>query len=100
MHSLGLSRAKTNQNNRFKKLVSDKDADLAHTFSAFCYLLSAILQDSKTELNTHKQKEPTPGLQFSEVMYADDTLICGTHTPTIQQPHMRYNQNHKSTICS
>ena len=51
----------------------------------FCILLSAIFQDIKTELNTPKQKEPIPGLEFAEVMYADDTLIFGTHAQTINK---------------
>ena len=51
----------------------------------FCIPLSAIFQDIKTELNTRKQKEPIAGLQFAEVMYADDTLIFGTHTHTINK---------------
>ena len=32
-----------------------------------------------------KQKEPIPGLQFAEVMYADDTPIFGTHAQTINE---------------
>ena len=38
----------------------------------FCTLLSAMCQDIKIELNTPKQKEPIPGLEFAEVTYADD----------------------------
>ena len=48
-------------------------------------LLSAIFQDIECELNTTKQKEPIQGLQHAEVMYADDTLIFGTHTHTINK---------------
>ena len=51
----------------------------------FCVLLSAIFQDIKCELNTPKQKEPIQGLQYAEVMYADDTLVFGTHTHTINK---------------
>ena len=38
-----------------------------------------------TKLNTPKQKEPLRGVRFAEVLYADDTLLFGTHTHTINK---------------
>ena len=36
-------------------------------------------------LNSPKQKEPIKGIRFSEILYADDTLIFGTHTHSINK---------------
>ena len=47
--------------------------------------MSALFSDIKTKLNTPKQKEPIRGIRFAEVLYADDTLIFGTHTHTINK---------------
>ena len=87
MHSLGLSRAKTNQATRLKQLESDKDAHSAHTSSAFRYLLSSSI---KTEQSAPKQKQPIPGLQFAEVMYADDMRIFGCAFSKLISSYMRH----------
>ena len=41
--------------------------------------------DIKKELSTPKQKESIKGIKFSEILYADDTLVFGTHTETINK---------------
>ena len=51
----------------------------------FVLLMSALFSDIKTKLNTPKQKEPIRGIRFAEVLYADDTLLFGTHTHTINK---------------
>ena len=45
--------------------------------------MAAMFSNSKTRLNTPKQREPIEGIQYSEVLYADDTLIFGNYTPNI-----------------
>ena len=47
--------------------------------------MSAIFSDVKAKLNTPKQKEVIRGIQFSEVVYADDTLIFGPYTHAINK---------------
>ena len=51
----------------------------------FGVLMTAIFQDIKTVLNTPKQLQPLPGINYAEVLYADDTLLFGTHTHTINK---------------
>ena len=51
----------------------------------FGVLMTAIFQDIKTVLNTPKQLQPIPGINYAEVLYADDTLLFGTHTHTINK---------------
>lgn len=51
----------------------------------FVLLMSALFCDVKARLVTPKQKEPIPGIRFAEVLYADDTLLFGTHTHTINK---------------
>ena len=41
--------------------------------------MSAIFQNIKFKLNIAKQEEPIAGIYFAEVLYADDTLLFGTH---------------------
>ena len=38
-------------------------------------LMSVMFPDGKSCLHTPKQLEPIPGIYFSEILYADDTLI-------------------------
>ena len=64
----------------------------------FSIIMTAIFQDIRVTLNTPKQQEPIKGIQFAEVLYADDTLLFGTHTHTInkllhavQQESGKYN---------
>ena len=42
--------------------------------------MAAMFSDIKARLNTPKQREPIEGIQYSEVLYADDTLIFGNYT--------------------
>ena len=72
----------------------------------FVLLMSAIFQDIRSRLNTPKQIEPIKGVRFAEILYADDTLIFGTHTPTInkllhwiQRESSYYNLNLNYDIC-
>ena len=51
----------------------------------FVLLMSALFCDIKDRLNTPKQKEPIEGLEYTEVLYADDTLIFGNHTQNINR---------------
>ena len=51
----------------------------------FTLLMSAMFKDIKAKLNTPKQREPLPGIEFAEILYADDTLIFGNHTHTINK---------------
>ena len=51
----------------------------------FGIVMTAIFQDIRSSLNTPKQKEPIQGIHFAEVLYADDTLLFGTHTHTINK---------------
>ena len=39
-----------------------------------------MFSDIKARLNTPKQREPIEGIQYSEVLHADDTLIFGNYT--------------------
>ena len=61
-------------------------------------IMTAIFTDIRHTLNTPKQLEPIPGIHFAEVLYADNTLLSGTHTQTInkllqavQQESGKYN---------
>ena len=52
----------------------------------------------KARLNPPKQREPTRGIKFSDILYADDTLVFGTNTRNInlmlkeiQKESARYN---------
>ena len=65
-----------------------------------------MFQDIKQRLNTPKQLEPIQGIQFAEVLYADDTLIFGTHTQNlnkllkaIQEESTYYNMKLNRTKC-
>lgn len=49
----------------------------------FVLVMSVMFKDIKARLNTPKQKEPIKGIEFAEVLYADDTLLFGTHTQNI-----------------
>ena len=46
----------------------------------FCLVMGALLSDIKVELNTPRQHQPIDGIYFSEILYADDTLIFGANT--------------------
>jgi len=49
----------------------------------FTLVMGAMFADIKVELNTPKQKMPIDGISFSEILYADDTLIFGANTRCI-----------------
>ena len=51
----------------------------------FTLLMSAMFKDIKTKLNTPRQREQLPGIEFAEILYADDTLLFGTRTHTINK---------------
>lgn len=62
--------------------------------------MSAIFQGICAKLNAPKQIEPIKDIRFAEILYADDTLLFGTHTHTInkflhevQQESGKYNMN-------
>ena len=47
--------------------------------------MGALFQDLKSKLSITKQLEPIKGIRYAEVLYADDTLIFGTHTQSINK---------------
>ena len=49
----------------------------------FVLLMGALFSDLKDELRTPRQQEPIDGIYFSEVLFADDTLIFGANTRCI-----------------
>ena len=42
-----------------------------------------MFTDIKSELNTPKQRQPFDGISFTEILFADDTLIFGANTHCI-----------------
>lgn len=46
----------------------------------FVALMHLIFHDIKSSHNTHRMNEPFDGIKFSEILYADDTLIFGPNT--------------------
>ena len=51
----------------------------------FTLVMGALFADIKTELCTRRQMEPIDGIYFSEILYADDTLIFGANTQCINR---------------
>ena len=49
----------------------------------FVLLMSAMFTDIKGRFNTPKQQEPIRGIRYTEILYADDTLIFGNYTKHI-----------------
>ena len=49
----------------------------------FVLVMGALFSDLKVELCTPRQQEPIDGIHFSEVLFADDTLIFGAGTRCI-----------------
>ena len=45
--------------------------------------MGALFQDVKREPISRRQQEPIDGILFSEILYADDTLISGANTRCI-----------------
>ena len=62
----------------------------------FRVIMTAIFHDIKSVLNT-TQKEHIPGLHYAEILYADDILISGTHTHSINKLLHQIQKNHKHT---
>lgn len=46
----------------------------------FVLVMTVIFKDIRQKLNTPKQIEPIDHVKFAEILYADDTLVFGTHT--------------------
>ena len=46
----------------------------------FVILMSTLFHDIKQRLTTPKQKEPLSGIEYTEILYADDTQIFGNYT--------------------
>ena len=63
----------------------------------FCLVMGAMFSDIKSELNTPKQRQPFEGIHFSEILFADDTLIFWANTQCIDtllhaiERHSAYN---------
>ena len=51
----------------------------------FTMLMSTMFSDINTRLSTPKQKEPFEGITVAAILYADDTLTFGDHTPSINR---------------
>lgn len=66
----------------------------------FVLVMTLIFRDIRNVLNTHRHMEPVDGIKFAEILYADDALIFGTHTQSInkmlqaiQKESAYYNMN-------
>jgi hypothetical protein len=46
----------------------------------FTIVMSAMFEDIKNRLRSKRQNEPIDGIEFSQILYADDTLFFGTKT--------------------
>ena len=51
----------------------------------FCLVMGALFADVQRELNTPRQKQPMDGIFFSQILYADDTLIFGANTQCVNK---------------
>ena len=51
----------------------------------FVLLMSALFAEIKAQLNTPKQKEPIRGIRFAAILFANDKLIFGAHTHSINK---------------
>ena len=45
----------------------------------FIIVMTVLISDIRQELFTFRQREPIDGIGFADVLYADDTLLFGTH---------------------
>ena len=59
--------------------------------------MTAIFQDIKQMLKTPRQLAPIPGINYAEVLYADDTLIFWHTYPVHQQIFTGYTSGVNST---
>ena len=63
---------------------------------SFCLVMGALFADVQRELNRPRQKQPMDGIVFSQILYADDTLIFGANTQYVNkflhaiEKHSRY----------
>ena len=51
----------------------------------FIILMSTIFSDIRETLSSPKQQSPMTDISFSQILYADDTLIFGDHTQSINK---------------
>ena len=51
----------------------------------FIILMSTIFSDIREKLSSPKQQSPMTDISFSQILYADDTLIFGDHTQSINK---------------
>ena len=51
----------------------------------FVLVMTTMFRDIRSRLNTPAQLSPIKGVHFAEVLYADDTLLFGTHTQSINK---------------
>ena len=47
--------------------------------------MTVKMHDIRSRVNTPKQREPIKGINFSDISYADDTLVFGTYTPHLNE---------------
>ena len=47
--------------------------------------MTALFEDGRQRLDTPKQLQPIRGIKFAESLFADDTLILGTHTHSMNK---------------
>ena len=75
---------KENQSNFYKQCAGIRQGCPLSPY-LFTIVMTAIFQDIKQMLKTPRQLAPIPGINYAEVLYADDTLIFGTHTQSINK---------------
>jgi len=51
----------------------------------FILVMTIMFKDIKSRLNTPAQKQPIYGINFAEILYADDTLLFGKTTQVINK---------------
>ena len=51
----------------------------------FILVMTIMMFDIRTRLDTPKQREPIQGIKFSDILYADDTLLFGTYSRNISK---------------
>ena len=47
--------------------------------------MTAMLKDINSRLNTPRHRQPIDGINFSEILYADDTLLFHSHTQSLNK---------------
>ena len=51
----------------------------------FTLVMNVLFKDVKAQTNSQKMNESIEGIKFNEVLYADDTLLIGTHTQNLNK---------------